>query len=81
MPWEWERYVHEDFDDAAYDIPALQRAFVLVTEATGSLPKGQVFDAQWPPLWARLARIYADEAAQLRREREHEAAEKLKRKT
>lgn len=81
MPSEWDRFAHEDFDDAASDIPALQRAFVLVTEAAGSLPKGQQFDASWSPLWVRLARIYHDEAAQLRREREHAAAEKLKRAT
>lgn len=78
MPWEWERFVHEDFDDAAGDVAALQRAFMLVTEAIGSLPKGQQFDPSWPPLWVRLARAYHDEAAQLRREREHEAAKKLK---
>lgn len=78
MPSEWERFAHEDFDDASVDLPALQWAFMLVTEAIGSLPKGQQFDPSWSPLWVRLARAYHDEAAQLRREREHEAAKKLK---
>lgn len=79
MPREWERFVHEDFDDAADDLPALQRAFLFVTDALGSLPKGQQFDAGWPPLLARLARVYAEELAQLKNERDREAAERLKR--
>ena len=78
MPWEWARFVHEDWNDGSKDLPAVRRVFGAVTEALKALPEGARVDPSWPAEIAELATIYHEEVAQFRREREREAADRAR---
>lgn len=68
MPFEWSRFVHEDWNDGSRDLPAVRRVFGAVTEALKALPKGARVAPSWPAEIAELATIYHEEVAQFRRE-------------
>lgn len=78
MPWEWCRFVHEDWNEGRRDLPTIQRAFGVVTDAVATLGEGRTVDPRWPAGIAELATVYRQEVDQLRREVDREQADRLK---
>lgn len=78
MPWEWCRFVHEDWNEGRRDLPTIQRAFGVVTDAVATLGEGRTVDPAWPAGIAELATVYRQEVDQLRREVDREQADRLK---
>lgn len=77
MPWEWMRFVHEDWNDGCTDLPAISRAWSVVAAAVKALPAGKEVEPWWPIWIAELVAIFFDEKRIYEAELAKEAADKL----